>query len=284
MSVTIAATVRTTEEMLSGAVDLDCRSGAGHDLDQVEAAGQALELGLAGILFRDPGYCTAPISALLTETYFRDRPLAIMGSVTLNNVSGGLNVYAAEHNLMLGGRLICMPTLSSAFTLRAANWPRPATTAKLPKPLTVLGPRQTIPDEVREILDLVAARDAVLCAGHLHVSEILPLFVEAKARGVSRLLLSDPVLRNGAMAKEVIDLVDMGAAVEFAAQPRATTASLAQILANSGRLILGLDTGEIATSLRQRYAAALTFWRDIGLGQKTIRSGVADNPRALLGI
>ena len=46
--------------------------------------------------------------------------------------------------------------------------------------------------EVLPILDMVAEHDVVLSSGHLHISEIWPLFDEAKRRGVKRLLCNHP--------------------------------------------------------------------------------------------
>jgi hypothetical protein len=53
--------------------------------------------------------------------------------------------------------------------------------------LTVVDEKGKIKDEVKVILYQIAEFDAVLSAGHLHISEIFPLFEEAVSRGVNRL-------------------------------------------------------------------------------------------------
>src|SRR3546814_6559215 len=54
----------------------------------------------------------------------------------------------------------------------------------------------------------------LLSAGHLHISEIWPLFEEAKKRGVRRLLVNHPIYVVGAEIEDVRQIVDMGAYVE----------------------------------------------------------------------
>ncbi len=111
---------------LQGGFDLECRCAPyteGYSVDHFEAAEQALSLGLAGLVFRDDGYCTTPIAALLADTDYRDAPISLSGSVALNNISGGMNAYAAEHALMLGARIVSMPTVSAEHRLRASRWP-----------------------------------------------------------------------------------------------------------------------------------------------------------------
>ena len=48
--------------------------------------------------------------------------------------------------------------------------------------LTVVDEMGRLIDPVKEILDIIAAHDAVLCGGHLHISEMYPLFEEADKR------------------------------------------------------------------------------------------------------
>src|SRR5690606_29903358 len=106
---------------------------------------------------------------------------------------GGLNPFAAEHELMLGGRIVSMPTLSAANHIRQSS--RSGGTAPPARPaIEVLDASGRLLDAVKEILDIIAERGGVLASGALHISEIWPLFTEARRRGVTRLMINCPNL------------------------------------------------------------------------------------------
>ena len=71
-----------------------------------------------------------------------------------------------------------------------------------PTALSVVDEHGDLRDEVKPILDLVAEHDAVLSCGHLHISEVWPLFEEAKRRGCKRLLINHPTYTVGAAVKD----------------------------------------------------------------------------------
>lgn len=85
----------------------------------------------------------------------------------------------------------------------------------LPTPLRIQDANGRLLDEVKVILDMVAQRDDVVpSSGYLHISEIWPLFEEAKARGVKRLLVNHPTAIVDASMEDIRSLVNMGAYVE----------------------------------------------------------------------
>jgi len=277
--------------LLRGAFDLNCwctPSTFGYTDDHIVAAETAASLGMGGLIFRDHGYCTASIASFLSATRFRATPIRLNGSVILNTISGGFNVYAAEHTLMLGGRMVSMPTHSAQNYLRAVRWPSRAEGAETQAAaMTAVAARGTVADVVLEILDVIAQRDGVLHAGYLHVSEVVPLFREAARRGVKRLLLSDPVRRNIASTADISELFDLGAAMEFLPQADEVSGPLLrQVLQQRpDRLVLGLDIGPLQEPLdhASRYRRALRCWLQAGLDPVTIRAGIADNIASLIG-
>lgn len=279
----------TAARLLRGAWDLNCRCdpSPGYGQDHIEVSAEASSLGLAGLVFRDDAYCTTPIASLLMETSFRDGGIALSGSVTLNNISGGLNLYAAEHALMLGGRIVSMPTISSQNHLRMTRWPR-RQDSRGPKPraITVLDDRGRVRDDALEVLDIIADRDGVLDAGALHVSEILPLFCAARRAGVSRLLVSDPFRRNALDLDDLGEILEAGAFVEFLPQQDAVEAASIGIVRRLApdRLILGLDVGPSprSLSLTGRYRQAVGFWLSLGFDEAEIQRCMKENVEQLL--
>ncbi|MGV0816628.1 DUF6282 family protein [Martelella sp. AMO21009] len=210
------------DHLLTGAIDLDCRTGPSleprhftHDYAAEEAAVAA---GMTAVAFRDDFYPTTPVTAILEKTVYADLPLKLLSGVVLNNYVGGLNPYAVEHELKLGGRIIWMPTISAANHLRMAYRSNDDGPAMRPREaLSVLDARGAITEATREILEIIAEYDAVLASGHLHVSETLPLFQAARAAGVRRLLVNQPQHYAGATLADIEELARNGAFIELTA-------------------------------------------------------------------
>ncbi|WP_180897934.1 DUF6282 family protein [Martelella soudanensis] len=209
------------DHLLTGAIDLDCRTGPSlqarhfsHDF----AAEEAAAAGMAAVAFRDDFYPTTPVAAILEKAVYADLPLRLLSGVVLNNYVGGLNPYAVEHELKLGGRIIWMPTISAANHLRMAYRDTQDGPAMRPREaLSVIDARGAITGPVREILEIIAEHDAVLASGHLHISEILPLFQAARTAGVTRMLVNQPLHRAGATLADIAELARDGAFIELTA-------------------------------------------------------------------
>ncbi|MFC7400642.1 DUF6282 family protein [Chelatococcus sp. GCM10030263] len=280
--------------LLRGAVDLDCQSGPSpvrRAFDHVEAARAAETAGLRAIVYKDHWYSVTPVAAFLAASWFRESRLKLISGVVLNTPVGGLNPYAAEHALMLGGRVVWMPTLSATNHVRQNHRDLRRAAAALSEALNVLTPRWVVKDEVKEILDQVAKYDAVLAAGHLDISEVLPLFEEARRRGVRRLLVSHPHRYVEALPDELRALAAMGAYIAFGPCDDGTGAFDAGMLkegvaqAGLGQSILGFGT--LPPGATDRVAAgraAIEPALGVGFTPDEVRTMIAINPCRLLGL
>ena len=205
-------------KLLVGGIDLHCHSGPSvmpRRLNHVEAIREAEAAGLRAILFKDHYYSVSPVAELLKETIAPK--IELLTGVPLNNTVGGLNPYAVDHGFKLNARLVWMPTFSAANHLRHShrkNYLATKETMLKPKGLTVVNDSGELLDEAKIILDQIARNDAVLSAGHLHICEIWPLFDEAKARGVKRLLVNHPTFLIDANMSDIRELAGMGAMLE----------------------------------------------------------------------
>ena len=206
------------DTLLLGAIDLHCHSGPSvmpRRLNHVEAIRQAEAAGMRAILFKDHYYSVAPVAELLKETIAPR--IELLTGVPLNNTVGGLNPYAVEHAFKLNARLVWMPTFSAANHIRHShrkNYLATKDAMLKPKGLTVVNDAGELLDDAKLILDQIAEYDAVLSAGHLHISEIWPLFDEARARGVKRLLVNHPTFLIDASLSDIKELAAMGAMLE----------------------------------------------------------------------
>ncbi|QHF44147.1 hypothetical protein PspS35_10240 [Pseudomonas sp. S35] len=212
------------DDLMRGAIDLHCHSGPSvmpRYCDHIEAMREASEAGLKAVLLKDHYYSCTPVTTLLNK-HFSELNVRMLSGVPLNNAVGGLNVHAVEHGLKLGAQLVWMPTFSSANHIahhhQDAKFTEkfPQTTQRMlqPIPLTVLDDDGHLKEEVKAILDLIAAEDVVLSAGHLNIREIWPLFEEARKRGVERLLVNHPTYVVDATLDDMRQLANEGVFME----------------------------------------------------------------------
>jgi hypothetical protein len=140
--------------------------------------------------------------------------------VALNNYVGGINPYAVELSLQMGGRMVWMPTVSSEQHIcvheREEHLKFPSTSIKLRKttPIAVLDGAGNLLPETVEVLQLVKDADAILSTGHMSPPEITAVLRAANKMGLRRLVVNHPnfvIEANPAQAREWVDL---GAVVE----------------------------------------------------------------------
>lgn len=295
----------TIDRLLVGAIDLHCHSGPSvmpRDLDHIEAIREASEAGLRAVLFKDHFYSADPIAELLRKHYGH-LDVELLSGVALNNSVGGINRYAVDHSIKLGGRIVWMPTFSAANHIdqhrKDADFDKkfPTTKARMlqPSPLKALDDSGDIHDELKFILDLIAEADLVLSAGHLHISEIWPLFEEAKRRGVRRLLVNHPIYVVGAEIDDIRRIVDLGAYVEhsvcmfvegskFKLYDPATLDALIKA-GTVDRTILGSDLGQAGNPRPvDGFRAMIGLCLDLGYSEDDIQKMVSKNAARLFGL
>lgn len=290
----------TIKRLLVGAIDLHCHSGPSvmpRRLNHVEAIQDAEAAGLRAILFKDHYYSVTPVAELLKETM----PLKVqlLTGVPLNNTVGGLNPYAVDHGFKLNARLVWMPTFSAANHIRHSHRRNYLATKEAmlkPKGLTVVNDSGELLDEVKLILDLIARYDAVLSAGHLHISEIWPLFDEAKARGVHRLLVNHPTFLIDASLGDIQELAAMGAYLEHSScmwagvqnkSGKYTHEGLDALIKAGGveHTIIGSDLGQEGNPTPvEGLAYVIGMCLDLGYAEADIRQMIGGNAARLMGL
>tara|TARA_B110000438_G_scaffold35185_1_gene34922 strand:- start:4311 stop:5237 length:927 start_codon:yes stop_codon:yes gene_type:complete len=293
------------ERLLKGSVDLHCHSGPSvmpRSIDHIEAAKEASAVGMKALLFKDHYYSVTPVTELLMN-HFSHLKVQLLSGVPLNNTSGGLNRYAVDHGINLGAKLVWMPTFSAENHINAhkkdkdfeEKFPTTKEAMLAPTPLRVTNSNGLLLDEVKFILDLIAENDLVLSSGHLHISEIWPLFNEAKKRGVSRLLCNHPTYIVGASLTDITQLVSIGAYIEHSMcmfvqrskykfyEPE----ELNNMIKAAGidKTILGSDLGQVGNpSPVDGFRAVINMCLDLGYNEQEIHQLVSKNASKLMGI
>lgn len=285
--------------LLVGALDLHVHSGPStmpRQVDHFQATEEAAAAGMRGILFKDHHYSVAPFIPIM-DRLLGHLNVAMYSGLVLNNTTGGLNPFVVDAQLKMGAKLIWMPTAQSANHIRSSHGKtRLESNVKLkPAPaLTVVDAYGSLLDEVKEILDSIAAFDAILSSGHLHISEIWTLFEEAKKRGVKRLLINHPMYGLHFTYEDIAQLAALGAVVEQSAclyiDSRFNVFSpqelkehiLAAGVENSS---IGSDLGQVdnptpVEGMRQAIKLCLA----LGFTEDEVRLMVRDNPASLVGL
>jgi len=287
------------EALLRGAVDMHCHSGPSvmpRCIDHIEALQEASEAGLRALLFKDHFYSATPVTELL-KAHYGDLNVELFSGVPLNDTCGGLNPYAVDHGLKLGARFVWMPTFSAANHIRhnRGDLLKTRFPMRRAKMLTVIDEDGAIKDVVKEILDQIAEFDAVLSAGHLHISEIWPLFAEAEKRGVTRRVVQHPTYTIGATLGDITELTNGGAFVEhslcmFIEESRFkkwTPDELHAIIEAGGthQTILGSDLGQIENPTPvSGFRSVIRLCIDLGYDDQEIRRLTSHNAARLLGM
>jgi len=170
---------------LAGMYDLHIHSApdlVARCIDDVGAARQAAEAGMAGILLKSHYGFTCD-RAQIAEKVVPN--IKIYGALTLNESIGGLNVAAVETALRLGAREIFMPTISAANHLRSR---------KKKGGISILDEDGSLVPAMKEILNLINEHNAILGTGHLSKREIKILVGAAKKQGLKKIVVTHPEL------------------------------------------------------------------------------------------
>lgn len=301
-SPTISREDRITS-LLVGAIDLHCHSGPSvmpRELDHVEALQDAASAGMRALLIKDHYYSATPVTELLNKHYGH-LGVTLLSGVPLNNALGGFNLYAVDHGIALGARLVWMPTFTAKNHIdanaKSRGFPHTSMPLLEPEPLTVLDGNGKLIEAVKPILDHIARHDVVLSGGHLHISEIYPLFEEAKRRGVKRMLVNHPTFLIGCTYDDIRQLVAMGAYIEHSfcmfinvergKPPRFPPEEL-DALIKAGtveRTILGSDLGQRGRDRPvEGFRSVIEQCLELGYSDGDIRRMISLNAAKLIGL
>lgn len=288
-------------EALWGAVDLHCHSAPNpipRIFDHVEAARDAGRLGMQAILVKSHHHNTVmDIQAMAPQ--LKDIETKVYGGVALNDQVGGINPYAVEMCLRMGGRAVWFPTLSSCRHIEHVKNGGRFPQANIEITSTQISPRDDggeLTDDTHHVLDLIVEQDALLSAGHLPPEDIGPLFAEASQRGIERMIISHP--NNRVMRLSIDDarpFVELGGYLEHeismydpqVERVQSTPEVLMEWVTQIGpeRTVLASDLGQLGRPLPvDAYLRVGEALLELGLPAQDLRRIAVDNPAFLLGI
>ena len=179
--------------------------------DDVEIAIAARDMGFSAMVYKCHHENTVS-RAYLTSAVVPG--IEIFGAVVLNSFVGGINPAAVDVALAMGGRVVWMPTIDVHEGSRDLVGLKSAVRGR--GQIRITDERGHLTPEVNEVIDIVAARQAVLATAHLSPGEVKLLVREASLRGIERIVLTHPFYRAPGMSEDdIAELVSMGAKAEF---------------------------------------------------------------------
>jgi hypothetical protein len=171
------------------------------DFALVKAADDA---GMGGILLKSHLGSTVERAILLQQMVSH---ISVFGGLVLNHPVGGLNPNAVEVFLQMGAKEVWMPTFSAQamlderqsqsqaekketpeMTWKGESWPW----AKGGLGISILDQGGKLREEVWQIIEIIAASEAILGTGHISIPETHALIDAAQEMKVERLLITHP--------------------------------------------------------------------------------------------
>ncbi|MBM2614868.1 hypothetical protein JIG36_04760 [Actinoplanes sp. LDG1-06] len=277
------------DSLLIGAVDLHQHPGPSpfpRRMSILDAARDASDAGFRAIVAKSHHHSMVTDILALRSAGLAELSTEVYGGVALNRTVGGLNPYAVELALRMGGRMVWFPTLSSNAHVthhqhHDTGFPTPEVDLRPNEIITILDDRGAVRPEVRDILSVIAAEDAVLTCGHLGVEESSALIDAALEEGVSRIVVNHPIFVVGASIEQAVAWARKGVTIEHCIvmyfgreERRRDLDELLTFIKEVGieRTILSSDSGQknnpLPVTLFRRGVRALI---DAGLAEDDIR-------------
>lgn len=177
--------------------------------NDIEIAKQYDECGFSGFLTKAHYDSTVARALLANET--RLAKTKIYGGVALNWPVGGLNPFAVESCLKLGGKIVWMPTRDSENCLNYGTMDGDFFDRK---PVKVTGEDGKLVPEAYDVLDAVKKYNGWLATGHISSDEAILLCKEGRKRGVNMILTHPDWNRTTVPLELQKELARIGVVVE----------------------------------------------------------------------
>lgn len=174
---------------LKGIIDLHIHSGPDvrerklNDLQLMEAA---VARGVRAIVIKSHHVPTVDRATLVNmikqEKYGSASDFQMFGGIALNRFVGGINPWAVETALKLGGKLVWMPTNTAENHCKKEGKDNYVVCVKDGK----------VVEELKTVFSLIRDFDAVLETGHLSPEECFIVTEAARNMGVKKIVITHP--------------------------------------------------------------------------------------------
>lgn len=271
--------------------------------DSVDIAEWCAAAGMAGICIKSHFESTISKAHHARREVIKQYPaFKVFAGIALNRGVGGVNPGAVEIALDQGAKIVWLPTFDSANHARVfgaigtygfKSMTVPSKGSVMHEEFTVLE-KGRLTEKAKEVIDLIAAYDAVLATGHVSKEEIFASVDYALSKKIGRILITHPEYTVPNLDVETMtQLASQGAYMEFCAvscgpmTPASSVERVAEMINAVGpeRAILSSDTGQ---PWSPRPPEALRVFaqclHERGISEEAIRQMAIQNPASLLGV
>jgi hypothetical protein len=277
------------DPVLVGAIDLHAHFGPDsypRQWDAFEVVALAQARGLRAIVLKNHFAETAGLAYLARK--YGAQGIEVFGAVTLDTPIGGVNPQAVRYMVDVTGgfgRIVWLPTHDSEHEVAYNKETRPS--------VRVSQGGALLP-EVMEVLDLIAEHDLTLATGHVTPDETLQILAEARKRGITRSIVTHPLLDPQFTFMSVDELraaTELGASIEITAGslyregPGRERVLAALRALGSENFFVGSDSGLTGTpNHTDSLVLAARVLRDHGFDERALDLMFKANPARLLGL
>jgi hypothetical protein len=280
---------KLTDPILVGAIDLHAHYGPDaypRQWDAFEIVKLAQERGLRAIVLKNHFTETAGLAYLVRK--YGAQGMEVFGAVTLDTPVGGVNPQAVRYMVDVTGgwgRIVWLPTHDSEHEV-AYN--------KDGRESVAVSRGGALLPEVLEVLDLIAEHELTLATGHVTPDETIMILAEAKKRGITRSIVTHPLLDPQFTFMSVPQLreaVALGAVIEITAGslfregPGRTRVLDAIRAIGPESFFVASDSGLVGTpNHTDALVMAARVLRQNGIDEHALDVMFKDNPARLLGL
>jgi hypothetical protein len=273
----------------AGVIDMHVHSHPdvfGRNMDDIDVAQLAKARGMRGIVLKNHWTETAGLAWLIRK--YGTQGIEVFGSVTLDTPVGGVNPMAVRYMADVEGswgRIVWMPTHDSEHEV---NYNK-ETRAK-----AIVSRNGKLIPEVFEVLDLIKERNLTLATGHVEPEEALMIMTEAKQRGITRIIVTHPLLGPQFTSMSVPQLqesVKLGGAIEITAgtvsrdAPGKTHAIEVIRTLGTQNVFVSSDSGLVGTPNHpDALAMAAKSLRAAGFSEQDLNRMFKQTPARLVGL
>lgn len=278
---------------LEGIIDLHIHSGPDvrerklNDLQLMEAA---VARGVRAIVIKSHHVPTVDRATLVNmvkqEKYGSTSDFQMFGGIALNRFVGGINPWAVETALKLGGKLVWMPTNTAENHCKKEGKGNYVTCVR----------DGNVVEELKTVFTLIRDFDAVLETGHLSPKECFVVTEAARDAGVKKIVITHPEFHIVGMSLEDQERIvkDYDVLLERVyAQPIGggvykknlpdNAAAMRQI--GCEHFIVATDGGQMQNpEWYKTIAEYIDYLYDSGFSKEEIDRMTKENPGRMLGI
>ncbi|MBT9779046.1 hypothetical protein GPL15_21440 [Clostridium sp. MCC353] len=281
------------ENRLEGIIDMhihsapDIRQRKLNDLQIMEAA---VRRGVRAVVIKSHHVPTADRAALVNlvkrEKYGEQPEFTMYGGIALNRFVGGINPWAVETALKLGGKVVWMPTNTAENHCRKEGRGDYVACTENGRPVK----------ELKSVFELIKEYDAVLATGHISPEECFMIAEGARNAGVKKIVITHPEFHIvGMNLEDQIRIVkDYGVMLERVyAQPigggnyKKNLADNAEAVRAIGseHIIVSTDGGQMQNpEWFHTIEEYIDYLYDAGITKQEIDQMTKTNPASMLGI